>query len=374
MYIGKVRSSESENKLKNGVKIWFEDNAVIDRDVWFVAGNLNGLFRYNLDRKEIFLETFFDKENVDSVRLFSNVCIYNNRLYFIPVKAKQLYEYDIVKREIRAIRHEEFEKGTFFLVHQNEEYIFMADFTKDIWIIYNTLNGKIRIEKRLLETVFGKNINRTKLGYDGENNLCFISYQESNNYIVYNIAENRYEIKRYNHAKKEGYIFFDVNEGVIWGLDSEKNICSLSNDGSIIKKYTVENTKTSLRYIKNEKKGNFVISYSFQDGIISIFDLVKEKYAEWDILESKKNGRSVLGRDFYYMKYINEKICICVNDSKEFIEIDIDEEKKEKFYMEIDINILREYYKKNNAILEGRHESVVFTLSDYINKITMINN
>ncbi len=374
MSIGRVRSSENKNKQKNSVKIWYEDSVVIDRDIWFAASNLNGLFRCNLDSKEIFFEAFFDKESVDTVCLFSNVCIYNNRLYFIPVWARQLYIYDITKREMQTIRHEVFEKGNFFLLHQNEEYIFMADFMKDIWIIYDTLKGQIRIETRLLETVFDKNVDRTKLGYGGEKNLCFISYQESDKYIVYNITENKYEIKKYNHVKKEGYVFFDVSESIIWGLDIEKNICSLSNDGSIIKKYTVEYAKTSLRFIKSEKKDNFVILYSFQDGIIGVFDLVKEKYIEWDILESKKNCRSVLERDFYYMKCMNKKIYICVNDSKEFIKIDIAEEKKEKFFMEIDTNILRDYYKKNNAIFEGTHESILFTLSDYINEIAMMNN
>jgi len=368
MYIGRIYNSEEKNNLNNNIKLWFENSVVINRDIWFAAGNINGLFRYNLDSKEIYLENFFVKENADGVRLFSDICLYNYKLYFIPVHAKRMYIYDIKHNEMQIVEHEEFEKNKFFLVHQYGQYIYIADLRKDIWMVYNILENSFKIEKNLIKTIFGDNVDVSNIGYCGEKEFCYISCLVNKNYCVYNVANNTRTIKEYS-KKKEGYKFFNTDGKNIWGTDADERVCCLSVDDDFNSIYANEKVDIPVKYIKNEKVDKYIISYSFQGEQIRVLNLELQKYKNYYIQNGTKDRCNILSRDYYFMQCINEKIYLCVNDTGEFIVIDICKDKKDRFYAEIDIEILRGYYKKNNAILERDIENKLFTVKDFINEI-----
>lgn len=364
MYIGRIYNSEEKSNLKNNIKLWFENSIVINRDIWFVAGNVNGLFRYNLDCKEIYLETVFLKENGDGVRLFSDICLYDNKLYFIPAHAKRMYIYDIKCKNTQIVENKEFEDNKFFLVYQYEQYMLIADFRADIWIEYNLLDNEFKIEKNIIRKIFGDNIDASNIGYCGQNELLYISCLKYKKYYEYNVLNNICVVKEYD--EKEGYKFFHTDGKYIWGTDFNENICCLSEDGVLEKRYINKKEDRLIRYVKNEKEDKYVISYSFQGKQIRILDLDLQKYKYYYIQNEAKGRCNVLGRDFYFMKYINEKMCLCVNDTREFIVADIQKNKIDLFYIEIEREILREYYKKNNVILKKDRENELFTVKDFI--------
>ena len=78
--------------------------------LWVSALNHNGLYRVSLDFKKVSFMGLFPREKANAKFLHSSVCLFNNKLYFIPFEAQNLSTYDLVTHAFESYRIET--KGT----------------------------------------------------------------------------------------------------------------------------------------------------------------------------------------------------------------------------------------------------------------------
>lgn len=72
-------------------------------DVWIISDEWNCLFRYNLPEKNLELETVFPKAPGTDYGAFSKILKLKNEIYFIPFKAKNIFYYNLIKKEMHAM-------------------------------------------------------------------------------------------------------------------------------------------------------------------------------------------------------------------------------------------------------------------------------
>ena len=72
-------------------------------DVWIISDEWNCLFRYNLPEKNLELETVFPKAPGTDYGAFSKILKLKNEIYFIPFKAKNIFYYNLIEKEMHAM-------------------------------------------------------------------------------------------------------------------------------------------------------------------------------------------------------------------------------------------------------------------------------
>lgn len=94
------RLEEYENVYR---KLWFDSAVEADGSLWFVANNLNGIFRANKETGESQFLTNFSQYPNQAVRLYIACTLVDRKIVFAPCNAKEIAVYDIDKEELVTI-------------------------------------------------------------------------------------------------------------------------------------------------------------------------------------------------------------------------------------------------------------------------------
>lgn len=87
--------------MKN--KIIVQCGLKIEDEYWFVAGNVNGLFKKNLLTKQIEFVDFFLEYNKLAFRLYSGMVLVDNKIIFAPCHTEMFVIYDLKERKFSKI-------------------------------------------------------------------------------------------------------------------------------------------------------------------------------------------------------------------------------------------------------------------------------
>lgn len=83
--------------------LWFEDYVKIGDDIWFSAGNYNGLYRFNMLSRETKRVSAFPDEPISREWAFRRVKLWERKLVFMPAYADAVYLYDLEKEVFERI-------------------------------------------------------------------------------------------------------------------------------------------------------------------------------------------------------------------------------------------------------------------------------
>lgn len=83
--------------------LWFEDYVKVGDDIWFAAGNYNGLYRFNMLSKEVKRVATFPGEQVVKEWAFKRVRLWERQLVFMPAYADAVYTFDLEKEIFERI-------------------------------------------------------------------------------------------------------------------------------------------------------------------------------------------------------------------------------------------------------------------------------
>lgn len=89
----------------------FENLHEDEKYLWFTAFHFNGLFRMDKSEWEPQFVGIFPEEDVEGFRLYSKIIEHGDKLYFTPLRARQIAVYDKKKNSFYKISFEELEIG-----------------------------------------------------------------------------------------------------------------------------------------------------------------------------------------------------------------------------------------------------------------------
>lgn len=117
-----------------------------EKSFWFAAYHYNSLFRVNRETWKVeWLGTFSDEDFYKN-RLYPSVAECNGKLYFAPLSAKEIAEYDLQKKIFRKINfdlsddsiHAAYDAAKFIRVVSINQYVFFIPYFHPAILIYNT--------------------------------------------------------------------------------------------------------------------------------------------------------------------------------------------------------------------------------------------
>lgn len=128
-------------------KAWM-DAVVDDGDkIWFSIGNFNGLYCYDKKTEKTLYKGVFPKEKITETRLYGGVIKIENKLFFSPVKAKNIAIYDIKVENFILIPIEykvEKDFRCFNIARWNNYVYFISTAFQPLIIRLNTLDMSIK--------------------------------------------------------------------------------------------------------------------------------------------------------------------------------------------------------------------------------------
>lgn len=248
--------------MKKGIgQTWLsiEALAVYANRIWFTEGDTNGIYFYDLEKKECELFCTIDKEKQNEKRLFRTINIYKNKLYLFPFAAQNAYKVDIETREIEVIEIEEPQKGIYEAYNSSakflssfiyEERIFVVGVTYPAILEYEIETGKIVYHSEWMNEIKMYLKNDEVLFRRGilVKDKIYIPSGRGNVLLVYDLVERKYDINKIGN-EEEGFssICFDGEE--FW--------MAPINNGSIIKwNETSREVDWQCKVPENFHKGN----------------------------------------------------------------------------------------------------------------------
>ena len=136
-----------KSNLKD-IKIFIEDNVMLNDTIWFCAYDFNALFSMDVVTKEIKVCGIFPGQPYHQHRLFSVMKLVGNKIYFIPCEASNIAVYDIDMKTIKIIDWPEEVKVknehiSIICAQQYREYIYMLPSHGYCIIELDTSSGEI---------------------------------------------------------------------------------------------------------------------------------------------------------------------------------------------------------------------------------------
>lgn len=135
------------------VSLRIEDAEIDNGKVWFFACDFNGLFSKNIDDGKVEFWGSIPGEEMEHIRLYSAIKKYENKIFLIPNKAKELAIFDIGAKCCTKINLDE---GIGYSGHiqymsvaQHEDWLYLWGLTRPIIVRLNVYTYEIEMVKDL---------------------------------------------------------------------------------------------------------------------------------------------------------------------------------------------------------------------------------
>lgn len=264
--------------------------------LWFSDFNYGGLYKYDLEDRNIYLEHFFENGTLIGEALHSGMVIRDNKIYLVPLNDSAIRIYDIkTKKESKIILPNTKKKyivknDDFWIISEEKSYKF--DYTSEILIEDEFLTDLIRKIKGDEDLKIGINVSDT------------IVIWNSNK--IYNI---NYEMKKYEEISIEG--IYDSISNIFF--IKQKYWILLENSHNIIVRNA--NTDSYETYKSNNQEfvdGKDSIPYSgiynFGEKLV-LLNYYGKHFMEIDELSKTVKILSDLNVEFEINDYINYGAC-----------------------------------------------------------------
>lgn len=219
-------------------KLVFENCMKMGEDIWFSAGNYNGLYRYNLNEKNIERVANFPNEDMIQWDLYHNVCKYHNSLVFIPCYANTISIYNIEKKVFDQIEIPDVKKN----IKNVPDFLEGKIYKDKLFVIGYAYPGIIKVDLKTykVEIVYRVHKNNKYISdiyfgnrVEDDKNLLYIPCSYRNAILIFNMDCNKVFFKeignssnRYSHLVKDNnnLYLFDKNSGnvIFWDKKNDK--------------------------------------------------------------------------------------------------------------------------------------------------------
>lgn len=194
--------------------LWFEDYVKIENNIWFAAGNYNGLYKFNLVNKEVRRVAIFPEEPMISNWAFRRVRLWNGEIIFLPAYANAVYMFDVRSRTFKKfdiLEKEELSEYQSVCKFQCYEiygdWLYIIGFRYPGIIKVNLKNHQVKKITNIPSAVFTKNTELEE--YFGnevvaEKNILYITCPSSNKILMLDMEKDSFEVTEVG-SKENGY-------------------------------------------------------------------------------------------------------------------------------------------------------------------------
>lgn len=184
--------------------LWFEDYVKIDTDIWFAAGNYNGLYKFDTTNKKLKRIATFPCESIIKDWAFRKVRLWKEQLVFMPAYADAVYLYDIENAAFDKIDFlEEKEliecqakcKFQCFEIYGDWLYLIGCEYRGIIKV--NLTNHQVKKIKNIPEEILAKaEMGQACFGSEVvvENNIIYIACVSSNKILMLDMSDDSFNV------------------------------------------------------------------------------------------------------------------------------------------------------------------------------------
>jgi len=252
-----LKPEKSDIELR---KIWFYDYVQIGEEIWFSAGNFNGLFKADIKTGKARLIGRFPNEERFGWHLYSSVKQYKDRLIFTPCFANEIAVYDMTAKEFTKYKLKEiqtehdinfkffnavmFENFVYFIAWHYPAIVRFDAETGEIEYITDCFKDDFFLEKRA--GIF------TTMGF-ARGSIQYLPSRQHNALFKLDMENCRGEFITAGSSEYK-HVSMCSNGDEVW-------LISLKNNEKILSKlnlYTNEFTEYSIPQITNRAKDIFI--------------------------------------------------------------------------------------------------------------------
>ncbi len=330
-----VRIPEKEKYLQ------FACGVVHEGYLWAPAEKYNALFKMNLQSGKLTFVTHFENEGMLTPKMFHEVIVYRDKLFFIPKWAKNIIVYLLATGEQKVIEADAGEstyatKYDKAVTYEDKIYMFSAGAPCTMCIDMNTLETESfsecceKIEKEGIEwkSVFSSGIKadgRTWLGIYGKNVLIEFAFETRQAKIIHVGLETEGMLNMYEQ-KNQLYIL--SNKGRIYRYDI------IIGDVELVWEYFEETERTPYFNLFVKDEFMWLLPHG-ADNILKVNMrtkeakkcLLPESYAVWE-------ETGFLSKSFDYVTD-NKVLMMCPNNSNALIKLDLETDEIETVITEL---------------------------------------
>lgn len=321
-------------------KIIVQCGIKIENEYWFVAGNMNGLFKKSLITDQIDFVGFFPQESKVGFRLYSSMTLIENNIIFIPSHAKEIAIYQIKEKlfkKVPIIDKDRNRVNKYLRCVQYSGSIYFIPFLAETFIKYNVERNEIIALHRWKDicanndTTEGKNFLIEEICI--RDNFIIMFVDEKNQVIMLNMDTDQFSIQELDIPHEE-YICSVCNYGFNIWMITNKNCVYWWN----FELYKLE-TNIELKYHMNLPERFVNYAYATSEYIyminvyhksIGIFNHKKNEFSMLNMEEyiSDKNDNCLSLYYYFDCHEFNDKVYLFSFYDREYVELEDDRVKK----------------------------------------------
>ena len=233
-------------KIKNEDRsIYFYDCAYEGNELWFVAGNYNGLYKMDISSGKVEYIGRVPDEDVISNSLYANIFKIRDDIWMIPSRAKEIARYNLKENKFHKIKLSNFKiskTAKFNSAHVYKNKIYMIPWNFEGIVCLDLDNESVTVDSRFIKLLEEKYGYKEKMSYVHKSCLVdkyiYMPIYNTNIIIEYNLMTKK--IKDYqigDESLKFGSIVYDGNNfwliprtnGPIVSWDKKNNKFSVYN-------------------------------------------------------------------------------------------------------------------------------------------------
>lgn len=185
--------------------LWFEDCVEIGTDVWFAAGNYNGLYKFDTKNNQVKRMAFFPGEPIMKDWAFRRVRLWKEQLVFMPAYADAVYLYDIKKGmfdRIEILSEKELLESSgqcrFQCFEIYKDWLYLVGYQYRGIIKVNLENHQVKKMNNIPEEVLGVNIEMRNVSFGTEalvqNDIIYIACTSSNRILMLDMNDDSFKV------------------------------------------------------------------------------------------------------------------------------------------------------------------------------------
>lgn len=193
--------------------LWFEDYVKKGSDIWFAAGNYNGLYKFDIINRKVKRIATFPGELISKSWAFRKVRLWKEKLLFLPAYADAVYLYDMKDGEFDRIDildekelSEYQEKCKFQCFEMYGDWLYLIGHEYHGIIKVNLTSRQVQKIKNFPNEVL-KNIEAGGPCFGSEvlieNNIIYITCMSSNEILMLDVNNDSFRVIEVGNCKNK---------------------------------------------------------------------------------------------------------------------------------------------------------------------------
>ena len=224
------------------------DGGIVDRNLFFSSSECNGLYSWKLDSNIVEFVQFFPGEDIFAKNLFGHVIVLGGRIYFLPINASYVCEYNVENGMIETICFPGKDNDSVHIscyIRYKDGYLLIPANLRDMFFYFDLKEKRITAEETIGRLVSEKLRDKDAIicRHQGAC-LCgdklFVAVMNTDVFVEINLKERVVDIHVFegmlfnNVISYDDKLWFTDTRGNIvgnWNLNGEKKIY-LTEDGA----------------------------------------------------------------------------------------------------------------------------------------------